>query len=182
MGKGPWEAGASAAGKPTDMLPIPCLCVSPSSSPFHLKREPSSFLSFLVFDPRLGRCSGVCRHPHCGCRTSHLCPGVWRGLRPFLVTFAPQCPSHVALNKGSGAWQIRLPVALAAGEGCPEITGRCFPLSVQRVYANAKSVLSALSASTADGVLLPAVPARAAFLLCGPSFLSAGGLPSCVPV
>ena len=85
----------SAVGKPTDVLPIRCLRVSLSSSPFHLKREPSSFLSFLVFDLKLGRCSRVFRHPDCDRRASHLCPGVSRGLRPF----APQCPSRVALIK-----------------------------------------------------------------------------------
>lgn len=144
--------------KPTDVLPIRCLRVSLSSSPFHLKREPSSFLSFLVFDLKLGRCSEVCRRPLCSRLTSRLCPGVSRGLRPFLVTFAPQCPSRVVLNKGSGAWQIRLLVALAAGEGCSEIMGRCFPLSVQRVYADAESVLSTFSASMADGRPPPSCP------------------------
>lgn len=72
----------SSREEATWVLPVPSPCVSPALSPFHLRREPSSFLSFLICDPKLGLLLRLESADilAVACRASHLRPGIARGL------------------------------------------------------------------------------------------------------
>lgn len=72
----------SSREEATWVLPVPSPCASPALSPFHLRREPSSFLSFLIFDPKLGLLLRLesADTLAVACCASHLRLGLARGL------------------------------------------------------------------------------------------------------
>lgn len=139
----------------------------PLFHPSILEENLPPFYLFLSVTPNWACCSGW------SLQTSSLWPAVpltsALALQGASGALSPQSPSLVALNKGSGAWKIRL-LCGHGGVGCSEIPGGCVPLSVQN--ANSRSVLSVFDATV---VPLPAVPAPSGFLPCIPSFPSWSG-------